>query len=209
MLSAGAAQASPELIINGGFETAGAPGYATFNSDYSTGVDAHAENTVNIGSNPISLHGSWDSFAPYAGSEMLIVNGGANVNSTVWSQTLALSAGTYNFSALASSVYSGNPATLRAVATIGGIDYTLGTDLLLTSATNAWNTFGGSMTVLTAGNVTLKLQDRNAVASGNDFAVDNISLTSAVPEPETYAMLLAGLGLVGFMSRRKSAKKAA
>lgn len=32
---------------------------------------------------------------------------------------------------------------------------------------------------------------------------------SAVPEPGTYAMLLAGLGLVGFMTRRKAAKKAA
>jgi len=26
---------------------------------------------------------------------------------------------------------------------------------------------------------------------------------NAVPEPETYAMLLAGLGLIGFMSRRR------
>ena len=35
------------------------------------------------------------------------------------------------------------------------------------------------------------------------------SSVTAVPEPETYAMLMAGLGLVGFMSRRKSAKKTA
>ena len=27
-------------------------------------------------------------------------------------------------------------------------------------------------------------------------------LTAVVPEPETYAMLLAGLGLLGFMARR-------
>lgn len=27
---------------------------------------------------------------------------------------------------------------------------------------------------------------------------------TAVPEPETYAMLLAGLGLAGWMTRRKS-----
>jgi hypothetical protein len=27
-----------------------------------------------------------------------------------------------------------------------------------------------------------------------------------VPEPETYAMFLAGLGLVGFMARRKQTK---
>ena len=31
-------------------------------------------------------------------------------------------------------------------------------------------------------------------------------LTAAVPEPETYAMLLAGLGLVGFMARRRKAR---
>lgn len=37
------------------------------------------------------------------------------------------------------------------------------------------------------------------------LSVNNVS---AVPEPETYAMLLAGLGLMGFMVRRKSAKKA-
>lgn len=33
-------------------------------------------------------------------------------------------------------------------------------------------------------------------------SLDNVSV-SAVPEPETYAMLLAGLGLVGFMSRSR------
>lgn len=38
------------------------------------------------------------------------------------------------------------------------------------------------------------------------FQVDNIAATvSAVPEPATYGMLLGGLGLMGFMLRRKSA----
>lgn len=31
----------------------------------------------------------------------------------------------------------------------------------------------------------------------------DVAAISAVPEPETYAMLLAGLGLLGFMARRK------
>lgn len=35
--------------------------------------------------------------------------------------------------------------------------------------------------------------------------VDDISV-SAVPEPETYAMFLAGLGAVGFLARRRSAR---
>lgn len=43
------------------------------------------------------------------------------------------------------------------------------------------------------------------VASGNgirDSSLD-ISLTLAVPEPETYALLLAGIGAVGFAARRR------
>lgn len=42
--------------------------------------------------------------------------------------------------------------------------------------------------------------------AGNGLATDGHSITSAVPvpEPETWAMLLAGLGLVGFAARRKA-----
>jgi hypothetical protein len=42
--------------------------------------------------------------------------------------------------------------------------------------------------------------------TGNDhgLAIDNLSFSvAAVPEPETYAMLLAGLGLLGFAGRRR------
>ncbi|RFP18475.1 MULTISPECIES: choice-of-anchor C family PEP-CTERM protein [unclassified Duganella] len=37
--------------------------------------------------------------------------------------------------------------------------------------------------------------------------LDNVSVTAAVPEPETYAMMLAGLGLVGVIARRRKAAK--
>jgi choice-of-anchor C domain-containing protein len=33
--------------------------------------------------------------------------------------------------------------------------------------------------------------------------IDNVSVSAPVPEPETYAMLVAGLGLLAFVSRRK------
>jgi hypothetical protein len=41
----------------------------------------------------------------------------------------------------------------------------------------------------------------------NDTAMgfDNFSVT-AVPEPETYALMLAGLGVVGFVARRRKTK---
>ena len=35
--------------------------------------------------------------------------------------------------------------------------------------------------------------------------LDNVSVMTAVPEPESYAMMLLGLGLLGFMARRKTA----
>jgi phage terminase large subunit-like protein len=41
---------------------------------------------------------------------------------------------------------------------------------------------------------------------GNQFhawAVRSGDVAAPIPEPETYAMLLAGLGLLGFMARRK------
>ena len=39
-------------------------------------------------------------------------------------------------------------------------------------------------------------------SNGGKIAFDNIKIT-AVPEPETYAMLLAGWVAVGFMTRRR------
>lgn len=60
---------------------------------------------------------------------------------------------------------------------------------------------------LSAGNYTLKITGQ-VLGSAGGYYGGGVSVTSAVPEAETTAMLLAGLGLVGFVGRRK-AKKAA
>jgi len=44
----------------------------------------------------------------------------------------------------------------------------------------------------------------NFATNGMGLRVESVSAPSAVPEPETYAMLLAGLGLLGFVARRRT-----
>lgn len=45
--------------------------------------------------------------------------------------------------------------------------------------------------------------------SGNYYAYDDLQFNvTAVPEPETYALLLAGLGMMGAIARRRKAKLA-
>ena len=70
--------------------------------------------------------------------------------------------------------------------------------------TTGFQTF--SQTFNSASSVTLAF----GVVDVNDYNVtsalwfDNVAVSvAAVPEPETYAMVLAGLGLMGFVSRRK------
>jgi hypothetical protein len=47
------------------------------------------------------------------------------------------------------------------------------------------------------------LQVRGTLVSSTSGAFGGAVMLAPVPEPETYGMLLAGLGLVGFMARRR------
>lgn len=66
------------------------------------------------------------------------------------------------------------------------------------SFTGSWNTFAFNAGFSGLSKVTWT----ESGSVGRDFLVDNINLT-AVPEPETYALLAAGLGLIGFVARRR------
>lgn len=45
---------------------------------------------------------------------------------------------------------------------------------------------------------------RSISFKGNGVVLDNLAVAAPVPEPETYAMLLAGLGLIGMAARRRA-----
>jgi hypothetical protein len=105
---------------------------------------------------------------------------GAAAPVNVWNGQLtgSLSVGTtYSFSAWVAGIYSAAPAQLQFSINNNqiGSTYTL-------PDTGVWHQITGTF-VATASTSTA-LVDLNTIASGNDFAVDDISLT-AVPEPAT------------------------
>lgn len=69
---------------------------------------------------------------------------------------------------------------------------------------------GGTVATNWAAGDTLWIRWNDVNDGGNDhgLAIDNVNVTftaAAVPEPTTYALLLAGLGAVGFIARRRRA----
>lgn len=59
-------------------------------------------------------------------------------------------------------------------------------------------------TLLPAGVLTLTIV--GTLSNGGSYGGDINVLLAPVPEPETYAMMLGGLGLLGFMARRRKNK---
>lgn len=77
-----------------------------------------------------------------------------------------------------------------------------------TSPSNPWQAQSLTFMAL-APSVTISMHGDISGGPSWEMGVDNFAVTAAIPEPETYAMLLAGLGLLGFAARRRKQKEAA
>jgi len=87
---------------------------------------------------------------------------------------------------------------------VDNVDLAAGTpDFSFNNAGTSGSNMGWTLQTFSfiAGNATTSLQFKSLVTGAAGPALDNISVV-AIPEPETYAMLLAGLCLVGFVARR-------
>jgi len=86
------------------------------------------------------------------------------------------------------------------------IDFGTATQTYNLSSNSPWSSYSLSFTASSNSSYSLKFS--NAGGDNIGVVLDNVTVT-AVPEPETYAMMLAGLGLMGSIARRRKAKLAA
>ncbi|MES2348616.1 MAG: FxDxF family PEP-CTERM protein [Pseudomonadota bacterium] len=189
LLAGGSACAAPlELLSNGGFE-ADAQGY-----------------------------GSWANYASLSGWS------GGDYGIELRNNVAGTAAAGVNFVEL--DTYH-NSSLWQTINTVSGQTYTLsfqfqdraGVDLSSQGLNVSWggisiDSVNGSAnwttrTYTLIGDGTAKQLKFTAVGTDDSLgtSLDNVSLTTAVPEPETYAMLLAGLSLVGFATRRRKMNK--
>ncbi len=121
-----------------------------------------------------------------------VINGGAN-NGVYWQVGSSATLGT-------SSIFAGNIIADQSVTLTTSADILCGRAIALNGAvtmdsnTISNNCFGqGSLG-----------GGRSDYGSGGFSGGEGV-LVSAIPEPETYSMMLAGIGLLGFMARRRKA----
>jgi parallel beta-helix repeat protein len=164
------------IIVNGDFE-AGNTGFTT-QYNYSPG-DIGPAQSYDVVDNP--AHSRPHDINPVSYGDhttgsglMLAVNGAAQANVTVWGQSLTVTPHTdYAFSLWMSSWFAASFATFDI--TFNGVS--IGTPTA-PSTTAVWQQFGTTWNSGTTTALTIGITDTNTDPDGNDFALDDISLTS-------------------------------
>jgi hypothetical protein len=183
----GASQAATELIINGNFEADQVARGKALNFDNLKGWTGGAHG-IELRNNVAGTASAGKNFVELDTSE----------NSSMW----------------------------QNIDTVAGQHYTLSFDFMNRPDTGSesnglevfWNNaslgtfnnkskwFTQTIDVVGTGAATKLTFAAIGASDGVGSSLDKVSLISAVPEPESYGMLLAGLGLIGFMARRKAAR---
>ncbi len=207
-----AAFATTNLVTDGNFNT---PGYSGTFTTYSSGstFDGGAWTVTGTGSGSyggagVDLIGTyWQAPNNVGGSVDLDGNAPGGV-----SQTLNLSAGTYQLTFYLSGNPDGGDPTKTVVVSVGSVtDETF----QYTTGDNSYGSMDYVMetvdfTVTTAGPVTLSFASQDNINSPWGPVIGDVAVT-AVPEPSTWAMMalgFAGLGLAGWRRRRAAPRLA-
>ena len=197
---------SAELITNGGFENGSFAGWTLTNVGGGTAPVVIEYN--NAGGYPDGAFGEaiLSNAAPGSGSYVAYFSSDT-ANPDALSQTVIVEDGEYYY--LSFDYYvpqngynNPNDASLKFL--IDGVQAgsVLQAGSVSGTPTKTWFNFQTTYQATSTGPVTLQFQFVGLGVTAADFAVDNVSM-KAVPEPGSWAMMIAGLGIVGSAMRRR------
>jgi choice-of-anchor C domain-containing protein len=196
------ASAAVNLVANGSFELGSNPGVFS---------------TIGIGSSALTAWSITSGNIDYIGSYWQASNGvrsvdmnGSFVAGTI-SQTISglVIGRTYNFSFDIAGNPDGPPPTKRLDATINGTTYTAAFPVgANTRSSMGWSTYSTTF-VASSGSTLLSFTPNGDPNGAFGPALDNVSVSSAVPEPSTWAMMLLGFVGLGYLGSRKRLAAAA
>ncbi|OEZ56915.1 FxDxF family PEP-CTERM protein [Duganella sp. HH105] len=194
-LSLGGAAQAANMVVNGSFEDPGfslpAGSYCYLGGPYDCG-------SVNgwSGGFPLMLSnsGPWGNPNTPAGDVLIGIQG-----TSVAEQMLNLAPGTYTLSWIdAGRGNYGGPTEVYEVSVGGNV-------LSVETVGYGAGWMAKSLTFTAAGATMLRFAGQTQYDA--TAFIDNVAV-NAVPEPGTYAMLAAGLGLLGLVARRRRAHRA-
>lgn len=118
----------------------------------------------------------------------------------------------FSFNGKTTSAFGFNYSAYDDAAVVGGASFTVryydisGNEI--GNHTQTVTAFGSDTYDLyaTTGYVSNAANIAKVSITGNGVVLDNFTLSTPVPEADTYAMLLSGLGVMGFVARRRNQK---
>ena len=196
-----ASSAQAAVVADGDFSSpSGGGGFATYSSGASMGPWLVTQGSIDL------IGGYWES--PTAGGGSVDLDGSFQAGGI--SQGLTLAAGSYTLS----FYLSGNPDSSLGVKTVqvavGDAFQNFSYD-----TSTAGNSHGDMRYVLetlsftAAGPTTLQFTSVDDANSAFGPVIGGVSVTDAVPEPATWALMLTGFGLAGVALRRRRVAVAA
>lgn len=196
-------QAAPNLVTNGDFSA----GNSGFGSDYGFSPgNGQPPAIYDVGTNPNAIHPSWTSFGDHTtgSGNMMIVNGSETPKAQVWFESgITVDPNTvYHFSTWIASSYPVSPGMLDF--SINGV--AIGPTFTASTTTGVWQLFQASWNSGANTTADIALVNQNLAFTGNDFALDDIALSTSapgVPEPTSWALMILGFAGAGAALRRR------
>lgn len=202
-LAAGALGTAQGAVTNGGFEGNGGAG--SFLDGWST--DSSSSKVAGAGriSNYGPCCGVWNSPATYPyGASAAFFGDGNRPGAAIW-QDVSTTAGNHYVLSFVYGAIADNYLQTMHVTVLDASSSNLlaATDVQAYGTRNLASMMSPYTVDFTATSASTRIlfSDTSTHTNNTDGVLDNVSII-AVPEPGTYAMMLAGLGLLGLTARR-------